>query len=75
MQYETNKGAEVGRLIGNLGRLGRCMASLPDTGDLSAPAEEKEEGGDVKMGGVKEEGKGADGKGVGGGKKKKKGKK
>jgi hypothetical protein len=54
------------------------MASLPDTGDLSAPAEEV--GGDVKMGGIQEgkvELKGAtgDGKAAQGGKKKKKGKK
>ena len=82
MQYETNKAAEVGRLIGNLGRLGRSMAVLPEIdgdGDLSAPAPEGEtltakvdEGGDVKMGGT------GDKKvetGTSGGKKKKKGKK
>lgn len=40
LQYETNKAAEVGRLIGSLGRLGRHMAALPEvTEDLSAPAE------------------------------------
>ncbi|KAG9191427.1 hypothetical protein G6011_09515 [Alternaria panax] len=77
LQYETNKGAEVGRLIGNLGRLGRHMAALPETAeDLSVPAggeraatPQVDEGGDVKMGGVPAAGTGA------GGKKKKKGKK
>ncbi|CAN9242691.1 unnamed protein product [Alternaria alternata] len=78
LQYETNKGAEVGRLIGNLGRLGRHMAALPETmEDLSMPAggegastPQVDEGGDVKMGGVP-----AAGTGGAGGKKKKKGKK
>ncbi|KAL1798051.1 hypothetical protein ACET3X_004657 [Alternaria dauci] len=77
LQYETNKGAEVGRLIGNLGRLGRHMAALPETmDDLSVPAGGEraatplvDESGDVKMGGVPAAGTGA------GGKKKKKGKK
>ncbi|CAG5180776.1 uncharacterized protein ALTATR162_LOCUS9403 [Alternaria atra] len=77
LQYETNKGAEVGRLIGNLGRLGRHMAALPETtDDLSMPAggegtstPQVDEGGDVKMGGVSTAGAGT------GGKKKKKGKK
>jgi len=75
LQYETNKAAEVGRLIGNLGRLGRHMAALPEvTEDLSAPA-----GGegtstpkieaDIKMEDAPEQ------KAGGGGKKKKKGKK
>jgi hypothetical protein len=78
LQYETNKAAEVGRLIGNLGRLGREMAALPEAlEDLSAPAAEGvstpkvEDGGDVKMGGVPLASTGA----AGGGKKKKKGKK
>jgi hypothetical protein len=63
-------------LIGNLGRLGRSMAALPDTGDLGAPTEEEAVDKDVKMGGVKEEVKGAaEGKAAAGGKKKKKGKK
>jgi hypothetical protein len=79
LQYETNKGAEVGRLIGNLGRLGRHMAALPETTeDLSMPAggegtstPQVDEGGDTKMGGVPTDAKA----GVGaGGKKKKKGK-
>lgn len=80
LQYETNKGAEVGRLIGNLGRLGRHMAALPEaTEDPIAPAggervgtPQIDEGGDVKMGGVPTESKGGAGAG---GKKKKKGKK
>jgi hypothetical protein len=81
LQYQTNKGAEVGRLIGNLGRLGRHQAALPETtDDLSAPAgvdgistPQLDEGGDVKMGGLPMESKA--GAGTGGGKKKKKGKK
>ncbi|KAF2851319.1 hypothetical protein T440DRAFT_60928 [Plenodomus tracheiphilus IPT5] len=79
LQYETNKGTEVGRLIGNLGRLGRHMAALPEVvEDLSATAAEGastpalDESGDVKMGGVLADSKaGANA----GGKKKKKGKK
>lgn len=80
LQYETNKGAEVGRLIGNLGRLGRHMAALPEVAeDLSAPAPETaskpalDESGDVKMGGVPA-GDAKAGANTGG-KKKKKGKK
>ncbi|KAH7083534.1 signal recognition particle 9 kDa protein-domain-containing protein [Paraphoma chrysanthemicola] len=81
LQYETNKAAEVGRLIGNLGRLGRSMAALPDAvEDLSAPAgrgdgvstPQLDEGGDVKMGGVPVDPKAG---APAGGKKKKKGKK
>jgi hypothetical protein len=30
LKYKTNKGWEVGRLIANLGRLGRHMAALPE---------------------------------------------
>jgi hypothetical protein len=80
LQYETNKAAEVGRLIGNLGRLGRTMAALPEAiDDLSAPAgsgdgvstPKIEDNGDVKMGGVPADPKA----GAGGAKKKKKGKK
>lgn len=60
LQYETTKGAEVGRLIGNLGRLGRHMAALPEVPeDLNAPAGAEgvatpkvDEAGDVKMGGT-----------------------
>jgi hypothetical protein len=75
LQYETNKAAEVGRLIGSLGRLGRHMAALPEIKeDLSVPAE----GGvatptleqDVQMSDAP-----AQKTGGGGGKKKKKGKK
>ncbi|EUC44748.1 hypothetical protein COCMIDRAFT_97418 [Bipolaris oryzae ATCC 44560] len=80
LQYETNKGAEVGRLIGNLGRLGRHMAALPETmEDLSMPAggegavtPQVDESGDVKMGGTAPDAKAGAGTG---GKKKKKGKK
>lgn len=81
MQYETNKAAEVGRLIGNLGRLGREMAALPEIPeDLNAQAGSGEgvstpkldEGGDTKMGGVPADPKAGAGAG---GKKKKKGKK
>ncbi|KAF1831900.1 hypothetical protein BDW02DRAFT_555851 [Decorospora gaudefroyi] len=78
LQYETNKGAEVGRLIGNLGRLGRHMAALPETTeDLSMPAEgvsmpRPDENAHVKMGTTSSDNKAAAGTG---GKKKKKGKK
>ncbi|KAF2025353.1 hypothetical protein EK21DRAFT_76671 [Setomelanomma holmii] len=85
LQYETNKAAEVGRLIGNLGRLGRSMAALPEAlEDSSAPAEsgdgistpKLDENGDVKMGGMLADPKAGVSTGaVGGGKKKKKGKK
>ncbi|KAJ4290304.1 hypothetical protein N0V90_010520 [Kalmusia sp. IMI 367209] len=59
LQYETTKAAEVGRLIGSLGRLGRHMAALPEADeDLSAPVEgtgvstpKLKEDEDVKMGG------------------------
>ncbi|KAF2825637.1 hypothetical protein CC86DRAFT_294304 [Ophiobolus disseminans] len=80
LQYETNKAAEVGRLVGNLGRLGRSMAALPEAPeDASAPAgsgdgvstPKPEESGDVKMGGVPSTSAPA----ATGGKKKKKGKK
>lgn len=78
LQYETAKGAEVGRLIGSLGRLARHMAALPETvEDLSAPADaagistpKVEE--DIRLGGPSTEAKAGGG---GGGKKKKKGKK
>jgi len=83
LQYETNKAAEVGRLIGNLGRLGRHMAALPEVSeDPSAPADgagistpKAEE--DIKMGGVPAEPKASAPSGASGsgGKKKKKGKK
>ncbi|KAF2997070.1 hypothetical protein E8E13_002266 [Curvularia kusanoi] len=78
LQYETTKGAEVGRLINSLGRLGREMAALPQAiEDLSAPQDagvatpNVDEGGDVKMAGVPVPAAA----GTGGGKKKKKGKK
>ncbi|KAF1847259.1 uncharacterized protein K460DRAFT_374358 [Cucurbitaria berberidis CBS 394.84] len=80
LQYETNKGAEVGRLIGNLGRLGRHMAALPETlEDISAPTGAEgvstprlDESGDVKIGGLPTDPKAGASTG---GKKKKKGKK
>ncbi|RMZ71397.1 wd repeat [Pyrenophora seminiperda CCB06] len=77
LKYETNKGAEVGRLIGNLGRLGRHMAALPElaedpAGGEGASAPQADESGDVKMGGVPADPKAGAGTG---GKKKKKGKK
>ncbi|KAF2264750.1 hypothetical protein CC78DRAFT_462835 [Lojkania enalia] len=40
LKYETNKAAEVGRLIGSLGKLSRHMAALPDVvDDFSKPTE------------------------------------
>lgn len=30
LKYRTDKAAEVGRLVGSLGRLGRGMAALPE---------------------------------------------
>ncbi|KAF2706090.1 hypothetical protein K504DRAFT_387046 [Pleomassaria siparia CBS 279.74] len=77
LQYETTKAAEVGRLIGSLGRLGRYMAALPEVAEelsvstenagISTPAVEK----DTKAGASAADPKA----GGGGGKKKKKGKK
>ena len=67
-------------MIGNLGRLGRHMAALPDAvDDASAPTggadglstPKIDNDGDIKMGGVPADPKA----GTGGGKKKKKGKK
>ncbi|CAA9959405.1 signal recognition particle srp9 protein [Pyrenophora teres f. maculata] len=79
LKYETNKGAEVGRLIGNLGRLGRHMAALPELAEesaggegASASAPQADESGHVKMGGAPADPKAGTGTG---GKKKKKGKK
>jgi hypothetical protein len=83
LQYETNKAAEVGRLIGNLGRLGRGMAALPELKeDPSVPAAaadgistpKPDENGDVKMGGMSADPKAGAAAGAAG-KKKKKGKK
>lgn len=77
LQYETTKGAEVGRLVSSLGRLGREMAALPEAiEDLSAPQDagvatpNVDEQGDAKMGGVPVPAAAGQG-----GKKKKKGKK
>ncbi|KAF2011455.1 hypothetical protein BU24DRAFT_426539 [Aaosphaeria arxii CBS 175.79] len=75
LQYETNKAAEVGRLIGTLSRLGRHQAALPELPEdltqaasaegISTPVVES----DQKLGAPAAEQKAA------GGKKKKKGKK
>ncbi|ORY08575.1 signal recognition particle 9 kDa protein-domain-containing protein [Clohesyomyces aquaticus] len=79
LQYQTTKAAEVGRLVGSLGRLGRHMAALPEAMEdvttsvdkpgeaVSTPIVEK----DKPLGGAAPEAKAAGG----GGKKKKKGKK
>lgn len=41
LKYRTGKVAEVGRLVGSLGKLGRHMAALPEViDDLSAPADQ-----------------------------------
>ncbi|KAF2189069.1 hypothetical protein K469DRAFT_702797 [Zopfia rhizophila CBS 207.26] len=79
LKYQTTKAAEVGRLVGSLGKLGRHMAALPEvTEDISAPSEQPGTGvatptveNDAKSGGPAAEQK----TGGGGGKKKKKGKK
>ncbi|KAF1957829.1 hypothetical protein CC80DRAFT_592312 [Byssothecium circinans] len=79
LQYQTAKAAEVGRLVGSLGRLGRHMAALPEVAeDVGVAAV----GGDGATGTstprVEEEVKVGAGSGEqksGGGKKKKKGKK
>jgi len=46
LKYKTDKAAEVGRLIGSLGRLGRHMAALPqvteDVAMTEAPVVEQE---------------------------------
>ncbi|PNS17617.1 hypothetical protein CAC42_3012 [Sphaceloma murrayae] len=51
LKYRTEKAAEVGRLIGGLGRMGRVMAALPE---VEEKAGEKE---DVVMGEAEDEGK------------------
>ncbi|KAF2489674.1 hypothetical protein BU16DRAFT_531190 [Lophium mytilinum] len=81
LKYQTNKAAEVGRLVGSLGKLARVMAALPEVvEDLNAPIDQtgthtpvpEGTGKDVKVG----DAKGPPGGGAaGGGKKKKKGKK
>ncbi|PSN66304.1 hypothetical protein BS50DRAFT_635445 [Corynespora cassiicola Philippines] len=75
LQYVTTKGAEVGRLVGSLGRLSRHMAAMPEIAeDLGASAEgpsTPQVEADVQMGGTAP----AEPKAGGGGKKKKKGKK
>ncbi|OCL03920.1 hypothetical protein AOQ84DRAFT_325140 [Glonium stellatum] len=84
LKYRTDKAAEVGRLVGSLGKLGRHMAALPEVlDDLSAPADqgtgthtpitEGASSKDVKS--AVPESKSAPQAGGGGGKKKKKGKK
>ncbi|KAF2809039.1 uncharacterized protein BDZ99DRAFT_444994 [Mytilinidion resinicola] len=81
LKYQTNKAAEVGRLVGSLGKLARVMAALPEVvEDLSAPIDQagthtpvpEGVGKDVKAGDAKGP---PGGGGAGGGKKKKKGKK
>ncbi|KAF2762854.1 hypothetical protein EJ05DRAFT_506525 [Pseudovirgaria hyperparasitica] len=37
LKYKTDKAAEVGRLVGCLGRLGRSMAALPEMGEDQTP--------------------------------------
>jgi hypothetical protein len=82
LQYQTNKAAEVGRLVGSLGKLGRHMAALPEAMEgVSTSVEKGGEAvstpmaeGDKTLGGSMPEMKIAAG-GGGGGKKKKKGKK
>lgn len=84
LKYRTDKAAEVGRLVGSLGKLGRHMGALPEViDDLSAPADQSTgthtpmpEGAsskDVKS--AIPESKSAPQAEGGGGKKKKKGKK
>lgn len=80
LQYQTSKAAEVGRLIGSLGRLGRHMAALPEIEEsASAPVAGKEDE-DVKTADAPAPAAAAAAAAVeqkpgGGGKKKKKGKK
>jgi hypothetical protein len=89
LKYETNKAAEVGRLIATLGRLGKHQAAIKEVmNDLADPASRGgietpevgeaavDKGGDVQMadvGKILEAKTGA--AAGGGGKKKKKGKK
>ncbi|KAL2048230.1 hypothetical protein N7G274_000141 [Stereocaulon virgatum] len=87
LKYETDKAAEVGRLVAALGSCARVMAALPakeegpDEGaiDVEAPVKEDskailKEGGKEAKGGLGQI-KGGDKGGGGGGGKKKKGKK
>ncbi|KAI9742096.1 MAG: hypothetical protein M1834_000486 [Cirrosporium novae-zelandiae] len=41
LKYKTDKGAEVGRLMASLGRLGRTMAGLPEMEDNIDAVEDK----------------------------------
>ena len=70
IKYQTNKAAEVGRLIGGLGRLGRCMAALPEASEGAFTPVDKER--DTKLSAPTAEKTTA--AASGGGKKKKKGK-
>ncbi|KAI9827784.1 MAG: hypothetical protein M1832_004273 [Thelocarpon impressellum] len=77
LKYRTDKAAEVGRLVGALGRLGRGMAGLSDRGDEEkalAPVVDPEPVKEEPSAGGKPSGAaGGSGGGGGGGKRKKKG--
>lgn len=85
LQYETNKAAEVGRLIAGLGRLGRSMAAMQGEHmevDILAAEEDAAPAQKIQTNGAASKPQPAQpqdhskqGTGGGGGKKKKKGKK
>ncbi|KAF2466092.1 uncharacterized protein BDR25DRAFT_328213 [Lindgomyces ingoldianus] len=81
LQYQTAKAAEVGRLVGSLGRLGRCMAALPEVVEETSVAAAVDAGAGVGVAApmvekdVKLVAPVVEQKAGGGGKKKKKGKK
>ena len=83
LKYETDKGAEVGRLVAALSSCGRVMSALPDKEDVAIKVEDKvkdevinepEGEGKAVVKDAKPQAKGGEKSGAGGGGKKKKGK-
>ncbi|KAE9966718.1 hypothetical protein BLS_006854 [Venturia inaequalis] len=78
LRYKTSRGWEVGRIVANLGRLGRHMAALPEVAEDTTTLDvvkKEEDGGSRPHTPVPDSSKPATAGQGGGGKKKKKGKK